>query len=43
MELLQREEMQLNGTTAKGENASKWSSCREKKKIEWLNGKKFPS
>jgi hypothetical protein len=31
MELLQREEMQLNGTAAKGKNASEWSSCREEK------------
>jgi hypothetical protein len=31
MELLQKEEMQLNGIATEGKNASKWSSCKEKK------------
>jgi hypothetical protein len=31
MELIHREEMQLNGTATEGENASKWSSYKEKK------------
>jgi hypothetical protein len=31
MELLQREEMQLNGAGAERKNASEWSSSRDKK------------
>jgi hypothetical protein len=54
MELLQREEMQLNGACAERRNAIEWSLCREKKMhlngapaetrkaTEWLNGREFP-
>jgi hypothetical protein len=44
VELLQREEMQLNGAGAERKNASEWSSSRDKKsnsmtewqRVSWL-------